>query len=159
MKIVFGHLDEFEGWSRVDFLKMLLVQQGLRRVCEVGAGANPALDSEFIAKEGLVYQALDEDASELEKAERTDVAVFDICAPNSEVPGGPYDLICSRMTAEHFRDAEAAHRNMFRALTPGGFAMHSFATLYSLPFLVNRLLPDGLSDLVLNTIDLEISTS
>jgi SAM-dependent methyltransferase len=162
MKIVFDHLDKFQGWridersgddrDNVALLKSLIVQQGLKRVCEVGAGANPALDENFIAREGLTYIALDEHESELEKAKRSDVAVFDICAPDADIPGAPYDLVYSRMTAEHFRDADAAHRNMFRALRPGGFALHSFATLYSLPFLANRLIPDGFSELMLSKV-------
>lgn len=94
--------------------------------------------------------ALDADASELQKSDRLHVAVADICQGGLEMPGAPYDLVCSRMTAEHFRDAEAAHRNIYRALRPGGFALHSFATLYSLPFLINRIAPDRLSDLLLD---------
>ncbi len=78
--------------------------------------------------------------------------MLDICTPDSQIPGAPYDLIFSRMTAEHFRDAEAAHANIFRALRPGGLALHSFATLYSLPFVANRFMPDQLSERLLNTV-------
>jgi SAM-dependent methyltransferase len=121
-------------------------------VCEVGAGANPALDENFVKLRGLTYLAVDQDESELEKSERSNVSVLDICAPDLAIPGAPYDLIYSRMTAEHFRDARAAHKNIYRALKPGGFALHSFATLFALPFVINRLFPDGLSDLLLNTV-------
>jgi hypothetical protein len=39
---------------------------------------------------------------------------------------------------------------MFEALAPGGWAVHSFATLYALPFVLNRVLPDRVSDFLFN---------
>jgi hypothetical protein len=58
MKILFDHLDQFQGWpitersgddrNNVAFLKSLILQNGLQRICEVGAGANPALDVEWL---------------------------------------------------------------------------------------------------------------
>jgi hypothetical protein len=68
-----------------------------------------------------------------------------VCAENADIPGGPYDLIFSRMTAEHFPNSANAYRNMFASSVPGGLSVHRFATLYTLPFLLNRVLPDALS--------------
>jgi hypothetical protein len=71
--------------------------------------------------------------------------VCDVCEENAEIPGAPYDLIFSRMTAEHFRDSGRAYGNMLRALSPGGLSVHCFATLYALPFVLNRVLSDGVA--------------
>jgi SAM-dependent methyltransferase len=133
----------FEGWERFPCLIEQIITSApqINRVCEVGAGANPCLSPEFIASHGLLYRAVDESSKETAKAGRDDSGVFDICKEGSPLPGGPYDLICSRMTAEHFRDAKNAHDNIYRSLTPGGVVVHSFATMYSLPYLLNLILP------------------
>jgi 2-polyprenyl-3-methyl-5-hydroxy-6-metoxy-1,4-benzoquinol methylase len=60
-----------------------------------------------------------------------------------------YDLIFSRMTGEHIRDAEIVHKNIYQMINPGGYSVHCFSTLYSLPFLINKLTPDFLSDFLL----------
>jgi SAM-dependent methyltransferase len=151
MKLVFGHVERFEGWSKFPrLLETLVLEYGIKRICEVGAGANPALSAHFIREQGLTYVATDEDSSELAKAARSEASRFDICNKNATLPGAPYDLICSRMTAEHFRSPENAYHNMFRSLTPGGLCVHSFACLYTLPFVVNKLLPDAASDRLLD---------
>ena len=55
-------------------------------------------------------------------------------------------ILCGFAIAAFFRDPERAYSNMFEALAPGGLAVHSFATLYALPFVLNRVLPDRVSD-------------
>jgi hypothetical protein len=69
MKIRFEHLDRFQGWriderigddrDNVALLKDLVTRHDLKRVCEVGAGANPALDENFVKLRGLTYLAVD----------------------------------------------------------------------------------------------------
>ena len=147
MKITFQSVDEFEGWYKFpDFIEELIAAYAPKRVCEIGAGGNPAISQDAVRKHGLLFRAVDEAEGELVKSGRTETLVYDVCAPENPLPDAPYDLIFSRMTAEHFREPEHAYRNMFKALTPGGLAVHCFATLYALPFLLNRLLPDRLSD-------------
>lgn len=146
MNVAFRQFDEFEGWDKFPaFIAEVIARNSAKRVCEIGAGANPAIGRDAIRKYGLTFRAVDQVEAELLKSGMVDTSVYDVCA-TAPVPGAPYDLIFSRMTAEHFRDPERAYTNMFEALTPGGLAVHSFATLYALPFVLNRVLPDRVSE-------------
>lgn len=62
---------------------------------------------------------------------------------------GPFDLVLSRWTAEHMPDGKAFHEQVFAMLRPGGRALHLMPTLYTPPFLINRLLGARLSRAVL----------
>ena len=147
MKITFRSVDEFEGWYRFpSFIEHVIASQPGKRVCEIGAGANPALGLDAIRRHGLQFRAVDEVEDELAKSGIRQTSVYDVCKPGAGVPGAPYDLIFSRMTAEHFRDPRHAYLNMLQALVPGGLSVHCFATLYALPFVVNRVIPDRLSN-------------
>jgi len=150
MKVTFRKVDEFEGWDKFPaFIEDVIARNSSKRVCEIGAGANPAISWDVILKHGLTLRAADQVEEELLKSGTKETSVYDVCA-DVPVPGAPYDLIFSRMTAEHFRDPERAYSNIFQALEPGGLAVHSFATLYALPFVLNRLLPDRVSDFLFN---------
>jgi SAM-dependent methyltransferase len=149
MNITFRPVQEFEGWDAFpSFIEDVITRNSLRRICEVGAGANPAVSPDFVRRYGLQYTAVDESDGEVRKSGVGEVV--DVCAQDEGLPGAPYDLVCSRMTAEHFCDSEKAFRNMFRSLAPGGLSVHSFATLYAWPFLLNRLLPQCVSSSILN---------
>jgi SAM-dependent methyltransferase len=151
MKIEFAHMTRFEGWSKFpSFIGNLVITQGHKRICEIGAGANPALSSDFIKQNALFYNGIDEDSGELAKANRPDVDAIDVCEPNVTLPSGPFDLVCSRMVAEHFRDPINAHLNIFRSLRAGGVSVHSFACLYNVPFLINKWTPSTLSERLLD---------
>jgi SAM-dependent methyltransferase len=150
MIVSFRKVDDFEGWDRFPaFIEDVIARNSAKRVCEIGAGANPALGSDAIRKHGLTFRAVDQVEGELSKSGMGETSVYDVCA-SAPVPGAPYDLIFSRMTAEHFRDPQRAYANMFEALAPGGLSIHSFATLYALPFVLNRVLPDRVSDFLFN---------
>ena len=66
------------------------------------------------------------------------------------VPTEQFDLVVTKMMAEHVRNGSLFHKNTFSMLKPGGIAVHYFPTLYALPFLVNRLIPERLSSLLLD---------
>jgi SAM-dependent methyltransferase len=150
MIVTFRKVDDFEGWDKFPaFIEEVIARNSLTRVCEIGAGANPAISRDTIRNHGLTFRAADQVEAELLKAGTPDTSVYDVCA-DAPVPGAPYDLIFSRMTAEHFRNPVCAYINMFKALKPGGLGVHSFATLYALPFVLNRLLPDRVSDILFN---------
>jgi len=147
MVVTFRSVDEFEGWDKFPgFIEEVIAGHSPKRVCEIGAGANPAIGQAAVRRYGLQFRAVDAVEAELLKSGMKETSVYDVCAAGVPVPGAPYDLIFSRMTAEHFRDPDHAYKNMLEALTPGGLCLHSFATLYALPFVLNRVLPDRVSD-------------
>jgi len=141
----------FELFNRE--LKRLTAPGGLR-VCDIGGGAHPAIKLERIARQQLDYVVTDIDEEELAMAPAEyskvggDMLERDTAQRLLE-QGGPFDLVFSRWAAEHMRDGRAFHENVLSVLRPGGVALHLFPTLYSLPFTVNKLLPDRLSKGVL----------
>lgn len=127
-----------------------LVEDDVKRVCEVGGGAKPAVSPAKVQRLGLEYVVLDESQTQLDNAPegyhllRADIldseAVSELIRQH-----GSFDLVVSRWTAEHISDGKAFHEQVFRLLRPGGTAVHFFPTLYALPFLVNRVLSPGIS--------------
>ncbi|MCW8803386.1 MAG: hypothetical protein OQK57_03225, partial [Ignavibacteriaceae bacterium] len=63
-----------------------------------------------------------------------------------------YDFIFSRMVGEHIENGLAFHKNIFHLLNYNGKSFHCFSTLFSLPFIVNRILPDSLSNILLKKV-------
>ena len=61
------------------------------------------------------------------------------------------DLACSQMLAEHVRDGQQLLRNVARLLRPGALYLQLSPTLYTLPFVVNRVLPEKVSRVLLDT--------
>ncbi len=151
MLVTFNDLSLFDGWDRFPkFIEGIIRSQRATHVCEVGAGANPALSEKFVGAQGLDYTLLDSDAGEIRKtALRAKKIIKDICRPTA-VPREAFDIVFSRMMFEHCRDSAMAHATIWRMLRPGGLAVHCFATLYSLPMLVNRFCPGRLTDFLLD---------
>lgn len=139
------------AWSQHSAQLVELIRtRKLRRICEVGGGANPLLSLQLIQELGLDYTLLDVSAEELAKApEGYRKLRADICGDIPETPEG-FDLVFSKMLAEHIPDAAQFHRNVLSLLRPGGVAFHFFPTLYALPFVANRCLPERLTRYLLN---------
>lgn len=141
------------AWAdSASFVKNIILNNKARRVLEVGAGANPAFSIDFIRENGISYTLLDISSEELKKAPpgystvHADIASADFRLQDE------YDVIFSRHLAEHLRDGKVFHKNVFSILAPGGIVFHYFPTLYALPFVVNRLLPERLSGLILSIV-------
>jgi ubiquinone/menaquinone biosynthesis C-methylase UbiE len=136
----------------VPFLERLIDRTGARRVCDVGAGARPSLPLEMVAERELDYVLLDISEVELAKAPdryakvRADITAADFDAEEQ------FDLVVTRMVAEHIQRPDAFHANVNRLLVPNGTAFHFFATLYALPFVVNRFLPGAIGDDILTAL-------
>lgn len=140
-------------WSEfVPFLKDLIDKHGFRKICDIGGGANPILDIDFVRDRNLEYTVLDISEEELSKAPEGYKKVHaDICSPDFSVSEA-YELAFSRMLAEHIVMPEQFHRNILKSLVPNGFAVHCFPTLYALPFFANWILPDSLARTVLRIV-------
>ncbi len=130
-------------------LHQIAARPAVKRVCDVGGGANPVLSAEFVAAHGLTYHVLDISAEELAKAPRDYVKIeADIAAPDFRLPH-TYDLVFSKFVAEHVADGRRFHRNVWNMLAEGGHVLHLFPTLYALPYLVNLALPEALTQRLL----------
>lgn len=140
-----------DAWRDVkSTIESAILNGGAKRILEVGAGANPLFSEEFLKKHGLTYTAMDISATELAKAPGChEKIVADICAPQIHVDG-QFDFIFSRMLAEHVKDGCAFHRGVYQMLAPGGRAFHFFPTMWAPPFVLNRLLPERVAELILH---------
>ncbi len=131
-----------------------LMEGGAKRFCDVGGGAKPMVPLERIKEFGLDYVILDESRTELDKApagyERCEASILDEQAVANVVRDrGPFEVAFSKWTAEHVPDGRRFHEQVYRMLGSGGTAVHFFPTLYSPPFVLNRVLPPSLSDVML----------
>jgi hypothetical protein len=131
-----------------------LIRDGGKRWCDVGGGAKPVLPLTAVRRWGLEYVLLDPAQEQLDRApggyEQFRGSVLDPHAMSELLTrGGPFDVVVSRWVAEHVTDGRLFHEAIFDMLAPGGTAVHFFPTLYSLPFLANRLLPAPLSRAIL----------
>src|SRR5687768_2732665 len=123
----------------------LIRQFRVRRVCDIGGGANPTLPLETVRALGLEYTLLDISAEQLAQAPAGYRKIeADITSKDARLPTG-FDLVVSMMLAEHVRDGRTFHENVRDMLVSGGVAVHFFPTLYSLPLVANRLFPERLA--------------
>lgn len=132
------------------FIKALVEKHQIKSICDVGGGANPLLDLEYINEKGIDYTILDISETELNKAPKEFKKIkSDISAPQNMAESN-FDLVFSMMLAEHIENAEQFHKNIFTILKNGGLAVHFFPTLYAFPFFTNWLIPESLSSRLLN---------
>ena len=135
-----------------DYLEGLIEDYGAKRVLDIGGGARPTLPLDTIHWRDLECTVLDISPEELAKApDGYQTVAADIASPKFEAEG-QYDLAFSKMLAEHVRDGRQFHRNVLDLLAPGGLAVHFFPTMYAPPFVVNRLIPEGLSSRMLDVL-------
>lgn len=127
-------------------------RSGAVDVCDIGGGRNPMLTEAQVAERNLRYTVLDISQHELDLAPAGfDTLCADVAGADFDVDGR-FDLMFSKFVAEHVASGELLHRNVFRALKPGGIAIHYFPTLYCLPFVVNRIVPETLGSRILDVV-------
>jgi 2-polyprenyl-3-methyl-5-hydroxy-6-metoxy-1,4-benzoquinol methylase len=118
------------------------------RICEVGGGARPALTPEEVDELGLEYTLLDVSEEQLEKAPASfNKIVADLNQPFSTT--ATHDFVFTKWVLEHIREPAQFHSNVKNLLRPEGTAIHYFSTLYSLPFVVNRIAPHSVSEAIM----------
>lgn len=131
-----------------------LMDQGAKRFCDVGGGAKPVVSLAQIQRRDIDYVIFDFSQAELDRApaeyQRFQGDALDAGRVHELVERhGPFDVVISRWTAEHVADGLSFHARVFDMLRPGGTAIHLFPTLYSPPFLINRVLSYDLSSVLL----------
>jgi SAM-dependent methyltransferase len=128
-----------------------LEEYGCQRILEVGSGANPTLEAEYVRAKSFDYVTSDICEEELEKADPVYARLLlDLSSEVDPRLQGSFDCVFSRMVAEHVRNGSQYHKNIFDILRPGGIAVHCMSCQGSLPFLMNRVLPDRLSEVLLS---------
>jgi hypothetical protein len=129
----------------------LIKNGGYKSVCEIGAGRDPLFSLAEVGSLGIEYTVVDVSAEELQLLpDGYNTLEADMCDPATAELGERFDFIFSKMAAEHMRDGETVHRAVQALLLPGGEAFHFFPTLYYPIFATNRLLPEWVSDWLLN---------
>tara|TARA_R110002072_G_scaffold235697_6_gene393390 strand:+ start:8487 stop:9212 length:726 start_codon:yes stop_codon:yes gene_type:complete len=153
MNIKYRHTSEFPGWDKApEMLLQLIKTYNPRMVLEIGSGANPTLNPEIVSNLGIEYTTNDLSGEELFKAPKIySTWEADLCQPFiAKTHPEKYQLIFSRMVNEHVKDGETYYKNLWDLLEPGGVTAHCFSTLYALPFLINRIFPEGFTNKLLN---------
>jgi SAM-dependent methyltransferase len=136
--------EAWEGFPR--YIGSLIHERGARRICDIGGGANPLFAADFIGANKLEYSLLDISQAELDKApDGYEKILADIAAPDFAARER-FDMVFSKMLAEHVRDASRFHANVHKLLRKGGIAVHFFPTLFTLPFVANYLIPERLAN-------------
>lgn len=116
---------------------------------ELGAGRRPSFTLDEMPSTIQSYTVNDISPDELALLPQGyDDACFDVGGDASNFTAH-YDVVFSRFLAEHVSDGEAMHRNVHQVLREGGVAFHLIPTLYAVPFVINRLLPERLTSWVL----------
>jgi len=144
-RVSFDAAENFAGWrGGTSFLQSLIGKYGCKRILEIGSGANPTLEPKLVSELGVSYVTSDLSCEEMEKADPAfERLVLDMSAEEIRPDLiGQFDLIFSRMVAEHVSDGERYHRNIHSLLKEGGISAHCFSTLWSLPFVANWMLPE-----------------
>ncbi|MFQ5773418.1 MAG: class I SAM-dependent methyltransferase [Kiloniellaceae bacterium] len=114
-------------------------------IIEIGGGRSPLFSREDLPANVASYTINDISQSELDLApSHWRKACFDICGDLGPARA-QYDVVFSKMLAEHVPDGDKFHANVFRLLKSGGTAFHFMPTLYAPPFVLNKLLPETLS--------------
>jgi SAM-dependent methyltransferase len=141
-------LDAMHGYD--DTLRSIIAQYPDADLLELGGGRWPSFRLSELPNNLRSYTVNDVSAQELSLVpQEYDKACFDVAGDASAFEGR-YDVVFSRFLAEHVRDGEAMHRNVHQVLKPGGVAFHLIPTLYALPFVINRLLPERVGQRVLD---------
>jgi SAM-dependent methyltransferase len=141
-------LDAMHGYD--DTLRSIIAQYPDADILELGGGRWPSFRRADLPNNLRSYTVNDISEEELSLVPpEYSKACFDVSGDASGFEG-LYDVVFSRFLAEHVRDGRAMHRNINKVLKPGGTAFHLIPTLYALPFVINRLLPERVGQQVLN---------
>ncbi|MEO8456149.1 MAG: class I SAM-dependent methyltransferase [Sphingomicrobium sp.] len=131
-------------------LRSIVAEYPQADLLELGGGRWPAFRQSELPDSVRSYTVNDVSEEELSRLpEGYEKACFDVTGDASAFQGR-YDFVFSRFLAEHVRSGRAMHRNVYEVLKPGGAAFHLIPTLYALPFVINRLLPERLGQMALS---------
>jgi SAM-dependent methyltransferase len=126
-----------------------------QRLVEIGGGRDPLFDRAEVNDLGVEMTVNDISAVELAALPQGyQTACFDIAGDISAVRNlrNTFDLAFSRMVFEHVANGQRAWANLYELLAPGGVGLAFVPTLYSVPFVLNWLLPSKLAAAIVKLI-------
>ena len=142
--------DAFDSYEGV--LRSIVERYPAPELLELGGGRWPGFRLNQMPPNTKSYTVNDLNEDELARLPPGyDKACFDVSGDSAGFESR-YDVVFSRFLGEHVRDGLAMHRNVHRVLKPGGTAFHLIPTLYALPFVMNRLLPERLGQKILSIV-------
>ncbi|HVZ54546.1 MAG TPA: methyltransferase domain-containing protein [Pseudolabrys sp.] len=145
------HIENKSDWAWDNYKRVvhdLCIALKAHRILEVGGGRDPLFTPAEIEELGVEMTVNDISPKELAVLPPGyNTACFDIAGDLSGVGHllNTQDLAFSRMVFEHVADGQRAWANLYEVLAPGGVAMAFIPTFYSVPFVLNWLLPDALA--------------
>ena len=123
------------------------------KICEIGPSGQPSIKSSVIRERGLDYTIIDIETIYWEEynpeVEKFDIDLqkdFDSRLENK------FDLVISQMVLEHIEDPKSFHVGIFKLLKRGGSAIHLYANPYSIPAIINGILPESIGSFILSKI-------
>lgn len=135
-----------QGWDLYKPLIEEFVSSSNGTVLEIGAGRSPLFSLKEISDMGCNYVANDISEPELNRLSDSYArAHFDICGDIPSGQSGMYDVVFSKMVLEHVSDGGKYYSNAAKLLRSGGVLVTFHPTLYCAPFVLNSLMPEGLS--------------
>lgn len=143
-----GHFRHY--WADQLYKPIVFELSRRKSVLEIGAGRNPLFSQVEIAAGDIDYTANDLDAGELAAMpEDLNSRAFNASGMVPDDCVSRYDFIFSRMVQEHLPDTLSYYQNLARMLRPGGIALNLHPVFFSLPFLINRHLPESITEPIL----------
>ena len=126
-------------------LKALVAEYPKADILELGAGRYPSFRISEMPDSISTYTVNDISEHELSLLPAGYVkACFDVSGDAANF-NDAYDVVFSRFLAEHVPDGIAMHRNVYSVLREGGTAFHLIPTLYAIPFVINKYLPEKIT--------------
>lgn len=121
-----------------------------KSVLEIGAGRRPIFTEQEIEENNISYVANDILKSELDIIDfSVEKAVFDI---TGDIPGefiNRFDFIFSKMVQEHVQDGGKFYSNIQKLLKEDSISLNFFPTLFHPIFVMNYILPEKISSILL----------
>ena len=143
------HTSHYAWTHYQDELVGLITSRDRADIIEIGAGRSSLFTEANLPGNITSYTISDISRRELDlEPGNWNKVCFDICGDTSAFRA-QYDVAFTRMLAEHVQDGYRFHSNVFSLLKPGGIAFHFMPTLYSPPFVINKILPEASSRLFL----------
>jgi SAM-dependent methyltransferase len=122
------------------------------RTLEIGGGRTPRSLTEVLGLEVVVNDISEEELAHLPPHVST--LCMDISNP-AAVPAsyeGSFDFVFSRSVLEHVDSVDLSMESTHKLLADGGVALHYFPTLYSSPFVINKVIPFRLTKPIVDRI-------